>query len=278
MTTPLKTHGGKHYLAKRIIEVMPPHLHYVEPFCGGASVLLQRDPHDPRLWLGDSSSQRGVSEVINDLDGHLVNFWRVLADPVLFLAFQRQMQAIPLSRELWEQARDHRPTGDVVADASAFFVLARQSRAGLRKSFTPLSRSRTRRGMNGNASEWLSAVDGLADVHDRLRGVVIENKPALDLIREHDGPHTLFYCDPPYLPRTRTAKKAYGPFEMTEAEHQNLLDLLRQCKGKAMLSGYPSALYDTALAGWSRHTFDVPNQASGAKKKDRETEVLWCNF
>jgi DNA adenine methylase len=111
-----------------------------------------------------------------------------------------------------------------------------------------------------------------------VRGVVIENKPALDLIREHDGPHTLFYCDPPYLPRTRTARKAYGPYEMTEQEHRDLLRLLRRCKGKVMLSGYPSELYDRMLSGWTRHTFDVPNQASGAKKKDRETEVLWCNW
>jgi DNA adenine methylase len=129
----------------------------------------------------------------------------------------------------------------------AFFVWARQSRQGLRKDFTTLVRTRTRRGMNDNPSGWLSAVDGLADVHARLRRVVIEHKPAMDLIREHDGPGTLHYVDPPYLPRTRTARKAYGKFEMTEADHRQLLDVLRQCKGMVMLSGYPSRLYDDAL-------------------------------
>jgi DNA adenine methylase len=160
----------------------------------------------------------------------------------------------------------------------AFFVRCRLSRSGLMKTFTPLTRNRLRRGMNGNASEWLSAVEGLADVHARLRPVVLENLPALHLVRREDGPGTLFYCDPPYLHRTRTSPAAYGAFEMTEAEHAELLAVLRACKGKVMLSGYPSALYDATLSGWNRHAFDVPNHASGARAKGRETEVLWCNF
>jgi DNA adenine methylase len=275
---PLKTHGGKTYLARRIVGLMPPHLHYVEPFAGGLAVLLARDPEDRRLWLADTSDQRGVSEVVNDLDGRLVNFWRVLEDEDLFRRFQRRVGAIPLARGRWEAAHNHVSNGDPVADAVAFFVDCRQSRSGLRKGFTPLTRNRTRRGMNGNVSEWLSAVEGLPAVHDRLRHVAVENMPAVELIRREDEPSTLFYCDPPYLHSTRTARKAYGTFEMTEAQHQELLDVLRQCKGKVMLSGYPSKLYDDTLAEWTRHTFDLPNQASGAKTKGREIEVLWCNF
>jgi DNA adenine methylase len=165
-----------------------------------------------------------------------------------------------------------------VADAAAFFVYCRQSLAGRQKAFTPITRTRTRRGMNGNASEWLGAVDGLAEVHARLRPVVLENMPALDVIRREDTPGTLFYCDPPYPHETRTARKVYGAFEMSEADHRELLDTLRQVRGKVMLSGYPSALYDQTLADWNRHTFDLTNHASGARAKGRETEVLWCNF
>jgi DNA adenine methylase len=121
-------------------------------------------------------------------------------------------------------------------------------------------------------------VEGLADVHARLRGVVVENLPAVELIRRGDTHGTLFYCDPPYLHKTRTVKTAYGPFEMTEADHAELLAVLRSCKGKVMLSGYPSRPYADELAGWTCHTLDVPNQASGAKVKDRETGCLWCNF
>jgi DNA adenine methylase len=274
---PLKWHGGKHYLARRIIALMPRHMHYVEPYAGGLAVLLARDPTDPRLWAGNGSGERGVSEVANDLNGHLVNFWRVLRGEDTFGRFLRQVQAIPLSRAEWEAAHAHEYGKDPVADAVAFFVDCRQSLAGRQKGFTAMTRNRTRRGMNGNVSEWLSAVEGLPIVHERLRLVGLENMHAPDLIQREDTPGTLFYCDPPYLHETRTAKKVYG-FEMTEADHRKLLGVLRQCRGKVMLSGYPSRLNDEALAGWTRHTFDLPNHAAGGSAKGRETEVVWCNF
>jgi DNA adenine methylase len=131
--------------------------------------------------------------------------------------------------------------------------------------------------MNEQASAWLGAVEGLSEVHDRLRQVVIENRPALEVIRREDGPGTLHYMDPPYLGDTRTSKDVYA-FEMTEADHQELLDLLRNVKGRVMLSGYPNALYDTTLAGWSRHDFDLANHAAGGSDKRRMTECVWCNF
>jgi DNA adenine methylase len=118
----------------------------------------------------------------------------------------------------------------------------------------------------------------LAVVHARLQQVRIVNRPALDVIRAEDGPRSLHYLDPPYLRETRTARNTYGQFEMTEQEHHELLDTLRQIRGKAMLSGYPSPLYDRMLATWTRHTFDLPNHAASGKTKDRETEVLWTNY
>jgi DNA adenine methylase len=272
---PLKWHGGKHYLARRIVALMPPHLHYVEPYFGGGAVLLARDPEEPSLW---QPPHQGTSELVNDINGRLINFWRVLRDPVAFEAFRRNVGAIPFARVEWEAAHAHQYGGkDAVADAAAFFVDCRQSRSGLMKGFTPITRSRTRRRMNGNVSEWLTAVDGLADVHGRLRRVCIENMPALELIRREDRPDTLFYCDPPYLHETRESKEAYA-FEMSGQDHRDLLEALRACKSKVMLSGYPSALYDEALAGWTRHAFDLPNNAAGGKAKAREIEVLWCNF
>ncbi len=131
--------------------------------------------------------------------------------------------------------------------------------------------------MNGNVSEWLSAVDGLPEVHERLRRVPIENMPAIELIPREDASGTLFYCDPPYVHETRASTEAY-PFEMTENQHKELLGVLLECKGKVMLSGYPSRLYDSTLADWTRHTFDMPNHIAGGGEKRRMTEVLWCNF
>jgi DNA adenine methylase len=278
MVPPLKWHGGKHYLARRIVELMPRHLHYAEPFAGGLAVLLERDPNDRRWWLSDRSPQAGVSEVVNDLNGELMNFWAVLRDPDLFAEFLRRCQATPLSRAVFDLAGEMRgDAADPVTRAWAFFVRCRQSRAGTFKGFTSITRSRTRRGINGNASEWLGAVEGLPAVHARLFPVLMENLPAVAFIRREDTPATLFYCDPPYLHETRATTDAYA-HEMTEADHAELLDVLKGCKGKVMLSGYPSALYDASLAGWNRHAFDLPNHAAGGKSKARETEVLWCNF
>src|SRR5262249_13626103 len=141
------------------------------------------------------------------------------------------------------------------------FTDCRLSLAGRMDAFTGVTKTRTRGGRNNEVNAWLNAVEGLPAVHRRLRDVLILNRPALDVIRGHDGPLTLFYCDPPYAHQTRAAPDAYD-LEMTEADHRELLDVLRQCRGKVMLSGYPSELYDAALSGWTRHTFDLPNHAA----------------
>jgi DNA adenine methylase len=256
---------------------MPPHLHYVEPFFGGGAVLLAREPDDSRLWLFTQSSHRGVSEVINDINGRLINFWRVLKDPDAFAAFRREVEATPMARKEWEMAHRHSYGRNPVADAVAFFVDCRQSRSGMMNGFTSITRNRTRRQMNGNVSEWLSAIEGLPGIHQRLSRVFIENMPAIELIKREDTPGTLFYCDPPYLHETRTSTDAYS-HEMTEPEHRELLATLVECNGKVMLSGYPSPLYDAALRQWKRHDFELPNNAAGGETKRRMTEVLWCNF
>lgn len=284
LTQPIKFFGGKRYLAPKIIPLFPRHLHYVEPFAGGLSVLLQRDPDDPRFQMGTDGSHKGVSEIANDKDRLLTNFWKVLGDPAQFPEFFRRVNAIPLGRDVWEDAefRVHHEEwpghdDDPIGNAVAFFVHCRQSRAGMRKDFTSLTRNRTRRGMNGNVSEWLGAVDGLPDVHERLRRVVVENMDAVKLIRREDEPTTLFYCDPPYLHSTRSTTDVYQ-HEMTEEQHRELLAVLRECKGKVILSGYPSPLYEGMLSDWKCHRVDIANHAAGGKAKARETECLWCNF
>jgi len=271
---PLEWHGGKYYLAPKIVALMPKHLHYVEPYFGGGSVLLARDPDDPNL----SVDGKGVSEVVNDINGDLVRFWRVIRDPITFGEFTRQAQAMPTSRREWEATQLPSVYSETTVEhALEFFVRCRQSLAGRMESFTLITRTRTRRSMNGNVSEWLSAVDGLPEVHARLRRVLIENRPALDLIRSEDTRDTLFYIDPPYLHETRASKDVYA-HEMTERDHSDLLSAIRVCQGKVMISGYPSPFYDRNLGGWNRHEFDIANNAAGGSAKRRMTECLWCNF
>lgn len=279
MTAPLKWHGGKHYLAKKIVALMPPHLHYVEAYAGGLSVLLERDPNDRQLWVSEVAARAGVSEVANDLNGELVNFWRVLQHDRLFSEFTRIVDVVPLARSEFDGAHQPFDPSEPVLSAANFFIRARQSRAGTFKGFTSLTRSRTRRGINGNASEWLGAVEGLPEVHARLRPVVLENMDALKLINREDTPDTLFYLDPPYLHETRVSTDAYA-HEMSEAQHLDLLELLVNLCGKFMLSGYHSDLYDRTAAnsGWKVYEFDLPNHAAGGETKRRMQEVVWCNF
>ena len=283
LTPPLKWHGGKHYLTRHVLGLMPRHLHYVEPFFGGGQVLFARDPQDPRyLWDGPTSDKRkadGVSEVVNDLDGDLMNFYAVLKAPDLYARLQHRLDLTLCSEGEWRAARDRLagPAGDAVARAADLFTFCRQSLSARMTSFAPTVRTRLRGGRNDGVNAWWGAVDGLGAVHGRLQDVRLLCRPALDVIREEDTPATLFYLDPPYLHETRAATKAYA-HEMSEAKHRQLLDALLACRGKLMLSGYPSALYDGALAGWARHPFDLPNNAAGGRQKAREMEVVWCNF
>jgi DNA adenine methylase len=247
---------------------MPPHLHYVEPYFGSGAVLFAKDFAD-------------TSEVVNDIDRTLSDFWCVLQDPALFTELQRRLEATPFSEAEYHYAHALLAPGlgaRSVDRAWAFFVYCRQSLAGRMKSFSGITKTRTRRGMNGEASAWLSAIDGLQAVHDRLKRVVIlDARPALGVIAAHDGPQTLYYLDPPYLDTTRTSPDVYAR-EMTAQDHAELLALLPTLTGQWMLSGYRSELYDTMLASYPRHDFDLPNNAAHGPDKRRMTECLWCNF
>jgi DNA adenine methylase len=269
--SPLKWHGGKAYLAGKICELMEslpiPHTHYVEPYGGSLAVLFERNPEY-------------CSEVVNDLHQELMNFWNVLKDPCTFIRFVRYIQATPFSEQTWQTADTLRKHGVTSIDrALGFFIACRQSRAGCFDSFATLSRTRIRRGMNEQVSAWLTALEGLPNVHARLQRVVLLNRPALDVIRQQDGPKTLFYLDPPYLHATRTTIGQYD-YEMTDEQHTDLLLLLTQIQGKFLLSGYPNEMYDSYANryNWQVFDFDLPNNAAGGDEKRRMTERVWCKI
>lgn len=281
LTPPLKWHGGKHDMAAKIIGMMPPRcknpnkpapdddgwLHFVEPYFGGGAVMLAMDPE-------------GISDVANDLNSHLTNLWRVLQDDASFDLFSRRVAAVPFSEWEWRSANRRLLLEEIdVSYAVSFFVHCRQSLSGRMKGFAGITRNRTRRGMNEQVSAWLNCVEGLPAVHARLKRVLILNKTALEVIKSEDGPRTLFYLDPPYIHETRATTGEYA-HEMTDAEHGDLLTDLTAIKGRFLLSGYHSDLYDThaAFHGWKCHEFEINNHAAGGKTKRRMTECLWCNF
>ena len=267
-SAPIKWHGGKSYLAARIVEMMPDHIHYVEPFFGGGAVFFRK----PIELI------QGHSEVINDVFGELVTFWRVLQSPEHFPEFERRMALTPLAKPVWEASLNIN-SEDPIDRACAFFIRYRQSRQGLGRDFATMSRTRTRRGMNEQVSSWLSAVEGLADAHDRLRRVVIYCEQAPALIRREDDPNAFFYCDPPYIAHTRVVKNAYA-CEMTDSQHEELLQTLGEVRGKFLLSGYRNPIYDAAADryDWRRRDIQIDNKASSQKTKPTKTECLWSNY
>jgi DNA adenine methylase len=252
--------------------LFPPrdsYIHYVEPFFGGGAVLFEHNPE-------------GKSEVVNDIYEELVNFWRHLADENSFKMLIRKLEATPIAFDMWVQSfaeRFHPERWTPLDRAAQFFIRYRQSRQGLGDCFNTLSRNRVRRGMNEQASAWLSAVEGLPAAHERLKRVVVLHGDAMDVIRQQDGAKTLFYCDPPYLHDTRSVVDAYE-HEMLVSQHGDLLTALANIQGKFVLSGYRSALYDgvAETMNWRRVDIEIPNHSSGAKVKEIETECLWMNY
>lgn len=271
----IKCHGGKFYLAPRIVSLMRPHTRYAEPYFGGGAVLFCKAPD-------------GVSEFVNDINADITNFWVVLQQTEAFERFRRRLEATPLSE--WEfRAASEAMTAAFsggepnVERAVHFFIRCRMSRQALHRDYcTPTSR--LRRQMNENVSAWLSSVEGLADVHQRLRCVEIRNTRATDFIRQLDSPSTLFYCDPTYLHedidgrRIRSVTDAYA-FEMTLEDHVELLKLLSDIRGTFLLSGYPSKLYESYRDrhGWDRIDIAIDNKASAKKSKEKVTESIWSN-
>jgi DNA adenine methylase len=258
---PVKWHGGKHYLAKRIIETFPTHQTYLEPFGGAASVLLNKVPSE--------------IEVYNDLDQRITRLFRVLRDNGEEL--RRRLSLTPYSEVEFREASES--VADEIEQARRDFVRWRLSLGGRGDSFS-FTLHRVRRGMADVVSGYLSTIDDqLPDIIERLRTVQIVCRPAAEVIGKWDSPETLIYCDPPYVKSTRQAnsREIYGQ-EMTDDDHSNLATQLHQCKSRIVVSGYPSVLYSELYQDWNSVEIDIANHAAGGKTKGREVECLWLNF
>ena len=256
-------YGGKYSHLEWLMPMLPKAHHYCEPYSGSAAVLLNR-----------ACSQ---VETYNDIDGDVVNFFRVLRDRHDELI--RVIALTPFSREEFHLAVNAPKHG--VSDlerARHFYIRARQVRTGLAQTATlgrwANCKNTSRAGMSGVVSRWLGGVDALRDIAERLLRVQIENRPALDIIRLYDDKNTLFYCDPPYMHETRGDSKAYS-FEMTNEQHWELAETLRQCKGMAAVSGYRCDSMDTWYKGFRR--FDAPAKMIHSTKHLRQ-ECLWMNY
>lgn len=259
----IRYHGGKFRLADWVIRHFPKHTCYTESFGGAAGVLLQK----PRAY----------AEVYNDLDGEVVNLFRVLRNEDDRNKLIELLVFTPYSRVDFQEAWE--PCDNSIEKARRLIIRAQMGfgSAGASKGITGF-RIDTKRAYGTAQSLWVTYPNHLADVGQRLSGVLIENRPAIQILRDHDGAETLHYVDPPYVHDTRYSGAKTGRVyrhEMTDHDHEELLKVLLNLDGKVIVSGYPSEIYNDYLGNWKR--IDTSARISSGRGTDTRTECLWIS-
>ena len=256
-------YGGKFSHLDFLLPLIPTDAkHFCDVFGGSAAVLMNIDPYPV--------------ETYNDIDSELVNFFETLRNqgPKLVKA----IGLTPFSRE--ELARACQPASNLtkLERARRFYIRARQTRTGLAQTSSEGRWAHcvltSRAGMAGAVSRWLGSVEALPEIAQRFQRVQIENAPAIEVIRRYDTADTVFYLDPPYVHSARGDAAAYG-YEMTDGEHEELFAVLQTIRGRAVLSGYRSELYDDLYSGWRR--VDADERICHSARTNRQ-ESVWMNF
>jgi len=254
----MRYHGGKWRLAKWIISHFPEHRIYTETFGGAASVLMQKP--------------RSYAEVYNDLDGEIVNLFRVLRNPAQARELLRQIELTPFAREEFELT--YLTDGDPIEQARRTVARSFMGFGSAAASGQPTGfRGDSNRSGTTPAHDWRNYPAAMAAIVDRLSGVVIENKSAEEVVLQYDSPDTLHYVDPPYVHATRKERQLKNyRFEMTDSQHRDLAEILHNTQGYVVLSGYACPLYDELYTDWYR--VDRVAHADGARDR---IESLWLN-
>lgn len=254
----LRYHGAKFRIAEWIIGLMPQHKCYVEPFGGGAGVLLRKP--------------RSYAEVYNDLDQDIVNFFRVLRDEKKRRKLEELCILTPYSRDAFEESYDL--AIDEIYQALYTVVRATMGfgSGGATKGTTGF-RCDSRREYGLASHLWERYPDNLALVGQRFQGVIIENRPAVNVMQQHDAIDTLHYIDPPYIMETRNSNCKVYRHEMTDSDHLELLDTVKKLSGHIMISGYESEMYNDMLCDFERH--EKKSRISAGRGTGTRKECLW---
>jgi len=266
MKSPIKYFGGKGGMFAHIIECFPEISSkeiYIEAFGGGASILFQKEA--------------SPVEIYNDLEKNVYSFFKVISDKKMFKEFKELCDLSYYSAALREEYREDLKdeTIDIVNRAYKYFYVNRSSVNGVGGFACTVNY--VRRHMSKSISDFLSAIDGLRDAHERLSSVIIENRDAIKLIQKYDREYVFFYLDPPYHHLTRTMARYKE--DMDNAKQEEFIELLLSLKyAKVLLSGYRCKPYDILTDnGWERRDF-VINTQDGKRKPKTKTESLWLNY
>ncbi len=246
--------GSKWSLADWIIRFFPKHHSYLEPFFGSGAVLFHK--------------QRSHIETVNDLDGNVVNlFTWIKKDPE---RLAHEIYYTPYARQAYEEAFSTEPR-DSLEKAVNFYIRLNMGH-GFRTNGEKVGWKNDVQGRERSyaSQDWSHLPEKILQAAERLRGVQIENRPALELIQRFNYKNVLIYCDPPYMLQTRHGKQYR--YEMEDEDHEALLDALCRHRGPALISGYDTGLYNTMLAGWNKYETTSYSQVCTKKR-----EVLWMN-
>ncbi len=257
MNAVFKYPGAKWSLASWIISHFPTHHSYVEPFFGSGAVLFTK--------------RRSKIETVNELDGDVVNLFDWIRKDPERLA--REIYWTPYARQVYDQAYEAMRTEKDSFQRAVNFYIRMMMGHGFRTTGEKVGWKNDVQGRECAyaAKYWCKTPEVIYQAAERLRGVQIENRPALEIISRFNFPNVLIYADPPYLLQTRRGKQYRH--EMTEKDHMDLLDALKAHRGPVVLSGYDSPLYNDALQGWHR------DEATAiAQTATRRREVIWMNF
>lgn len=254
---PFAYYGGKTTLAPEIAALLPEHDHYVEPFAGSLAVLLAKRP--------------SIQETVNDLDGNLMTFWRVLRDSPSELA--RVCSLTPYCRDEFASVDLANTTLTDLERARQVWVRITQGRNLTLAGGSASDWKRRIVGTPRQGRELLRLAERIAPCAERLHRVTLESKDALDIIRDYGTePTVCIYADPPYVGSTRGGQ--YG-LEMTSNEqHEAFAQACHDARAAVVISGYASDLYDRAFGDWHVTRLKAPTALSGASDR---VEVLWSN-
>ena len=252
MKTILKYPGGKWRIAEWIISFFPKHKVYVEPYFGSGACFFNKQP--------------SYIETINDIDGNIVNLFRVCRDYPEELA--KAINLTPFSRD--EFISCNTPSDNPIEQARRTLVRYHQS-FGTSNSSKNSWRNVQTYGGPRCATMWNCLPEIIVNCCERLKNAQIENTDAMTLIERYNNENTLIYCDPPYLQELR--KKNMYKHEMNNEQHIELLKVLKASKSKIILSGYDNDLYNSELSDWT-----TAEKQTIAQMGLHRTEKLWMNF
>lgn len=265
ITTPIKYFGGKGTMFNEIMKYFPNSGDfdtYIEPFGGSYSIGLKL-PTIPPI------------EIYNDLDKNVYSLYKVLSDPELFKQFKEKCDLVLYNEDLRKEFKDLLKTDNLsmIDRAFYFFYVNRTSHNGV-GGFS--KNTWIRRNMSKAISDFLSSIDRLPDLHNRLSKVIVSNTDGIELIKKYNDPRVMIYCDPPYEQSTRTSTR-YN-VDMDRQGHIDFLDAVIESKSKILISGYDCELYDRLTEnGFEKIQFEVKTITGNFTPKTK-VETLWKNY